>query len=175
MVPSSSNGGPIEPFQATDFPMKWTFENSLIQDITAANATMFHHENVWYLFATVVENEGASINDELFLYSSDHPLSTHWTPHPLNPIVSDVRSARPAGQLLLANGNTYRPAQDNSTGDGHGVRTFQILQLSETRYRENEVTAVTLDGHPKIRSACALAHHNGLTVVGGRMKKARLF
>lgn len=175
MALSSNNGGSIELFRATDFPMKWTFEKYLIQDITATNATMFHHENLWYLFATVVENEGASNNDELFLYSSDHPLNTRWTPHPQNPIVSDVRRARPAGRIFLANGHIYRPAQDNSTGDGHGIRIFQILQLSETRYREKEVKTIAPGRHPEIRTVGALALHNGLTVVSGRLRKVRLF
>lgn len=175
MVPSSSNGGPIELFRAIDFPMKWTFEKYLMQDITAANATMFHHEDLWYLFANVIENEGASINDELFLYSSALPLNTHWTAHPQNPIVSDVRVARPAGRIFLANGNIYRPAQDNSTGDGHGVRIFQILQLSETRYREKEVKAIATGRHHEIRTVGGFAYSNGLAVVSGRLRKGRLF
>lgn len=175
MIPSASNGGLIELFRATDFPMQWTFEKNLLENITAANATMFHHENRWYLFANVIENEGASINDELFLYSSDHPLSTRWMAHPQNPIVSDVRRARPAGRLFLANGNIYRAAQDNSTGHGHWVRVFQILCLSETQYREKEVEAITPGGHPKIRTVGTLVRSNGLAVASGRLRKARLF
>ncbi|MDH3890717.1 MAG: hypothetical protein OEV49_06500 [candidate division Zixibacteria bacterium] len=175
MIASSSDGGPVELFRATDFPTKWTYENCLIQDITAANATMFHHESSWYLLANAIENEGSSINDELFLFYADHPLSTHWTPHPLNPIVSDVRKARPAGRIFNVDGNLYRPAQDNSAGDGQGVRIFQIVILSESRYEEQEVRGIAAEGHSEIKSIGAFAGADGLTVVGGRVKKMRLF
>ena len=59
----------------------------------------------YWLFTNVITNNGASSHDELFLYHSSELVSNEWVSHPMNPIVSDVKKARPAGNLFMFNGN----------------------------------------------------------------------
>ena len=65
---------------------------------------------------------------------------TAWTgpfrPHPANPIVSDVRRARPAGRLFQRDGRLIRPAQDCAPRYGAAVVFNEVLELSPTHYRE---------------------------------------
>ncbi len=103
----------------------------MISDIYAVDSTLLNYNNRWWLFANVKTESGASSWDELHLFFADDLLSTAWTPHPLNPIVSDVSNARPAGPIFAHDGALYRPAQDCSLRYG-----FRIDLLTETSYAE---------------------------------------
>jgi hypothetical protein len=64
-------------------------------------------------------------------------LSDKWTSHPLNPIVSDIRSARPAGKVFLDDGKIIRPSQDCSGRYGRAFNYNIIHTLSENEYSES--------------------------------------
>ena len=81
---------------------------------------------------------GARESDELCLFFAAS-LAGPWLAHPRNPVVSDVRSARPAGRIFLDGGFLIRPAQDMST-PSFGVVLNRIEVLTETEYRERPVS-----------------------------------
>lgn len=89
----------------------------------------------------MVENPGASSFDELFLYSTGDLLTGEWEPHPLNPIVSDVRRSRPAGRIFEQDGRLYRPAQNCAGRYGSGIVLNRIDILSRTDYAESPITS----------------------------------
>jgi len=93
-----------------------------------ANATLIEHSMRWWMFACV--------NDELLLFYSDDPLSESWTPHPMNPVVSDVRSSRPAGRIFRRDGGLVRPAHDSSLGNGRTISFYRITKLTINEYEE---------------------------------------
>jgi hypothetical protein len=137
MVPESLEPRRIDLYRAADFPGRWVFERTLLDNIVAVDPTiLFHNGKVW-LFASGVRSRHC-INEELFLFFSDS-LSGHWTSHPLNPIVSDVRRARPAGRILVHEGEIIRPAQDCSGSYGRAVTFYRIDELSETAYCETPI------------------------------------
>jgi hypothetical protein len=80
-------------------------------------------------------------NTQLYLFVADH-IDGPWRFHPLNPIKSDVRSARPAGTPFVHEGKLYRPAQDCSRVYGGAVTVNEIITMTETDYREIEVSKV---------------------------------
>lgn len=89
-----------------------------------------------------IQEEGVSVNwDELHLYYADNPRGP-WKPHARNPVVSDVRSARPAGRLFWSNNQLYRPAQDSSVRYGYATTINHIKKLSPTEYSEIEVAKI---------------------------------
>ena len=104
MIPESSENGAVELYRADSFPDRWRFVRNLIPDIDAADATLVHENGKWWLFANVRQAPGVSPWDELFLFFSDDPVSGRWESHPMNPIVSDCRSARPAGAFIRRGG-----------------------------------------------------------------------
>jgi hypothetical protein len=58
----------------------------------------------------------------------------------MNPVVSkNKRIARNAGNIFEMNNKLYRPVQDCSNMYGEKVRMMEILELSETTYREREI------------------------------------
>lgn len=86
------------------------------------------------MFVNIAE-AGGSENDELFLFHADSPLGP-FAPHPQNPIVSDVRHARPAGRIFTRAGRLIRPSQDCAGGYGRAVVFNEILDLDPEHYRE---------------------------------------
>jgi hypothetical protein len=140
MLPETAEHGTVELYRAARFPDEWTLERILLSDVTATDATLLRHEGGWWLFAALAVDGGRPV-DELCLFSSDS-LHGQWEPHPLNPVVSDVRSARPAGRIFSRNGHLIRPAQDCSEAYGGRLVFNRIDVLSPTEYREAPIGAI---------------------------------
>ncbi|MBN1423841.1 hypothetical protein JXA88_04725 [Candidatus Fermentibacteria bacterium] len=174
MIPESMENGTIEAYRCVQFPREWEFCANLMTGVEAVDATLLHHGARWWLFANMKENRGASIEDELFLFSADTPLSEEWTPHPQNPIVSDVRRARPAGRIFLYDGQLYRPSQDGSMGYGYGIRMNKIVRLDEEEYEEREVDMIEPRWNPRIVGVHTFAHADRLSMIDGRLRRRRL-
>ena len=134
MVPESASVNAVPLYRAVDFPTRWEYVKDLLAGIYATDATLCEHEGVWYLFTAVSEAGGAS-TDELFLFVANTPLGP-WSPHPLNPIVSDVRSARPGGPLFRRDGALYRPAQNSDKTYGSSLSIMKVTELTPERYAE---------------------------------------
>jgi hypothetical protein len=138
MLPETAANGGIELYRAHSFPGGWALEAVLVPGVHAVDPTLIEHGGRYWLFANVAV-DGASTNDELSLFSS-RSLRGPWEPHPRNPIVSDVRRARPAGRPFLdESGALIRPSQDCSGFYGSAVVFNRIETLSETEYRETAV------------------------------------
>ena len=135
MLPETAQNRTLEIYRCVRFPDQWELATTLMTDIYAVDATLLECENKWWLFANVKEESGSSLN-ALHLFFSDDPLTNHWTPHPLNPIVRDIRSARPAGHIFMRDEKLIRPAQDNSRRYGYAIKFNRIVKLSETDYEE---------------------------------------
>jgi len=120
-----------------EFPDRWTLERVLIEGIVAVDPTLLRHNGRLWLFANVV-SRGRTAQDELFLFSAES-LDGPWSPHPMNPIVSDVRAARPAGRVFTRDGHLIRPSQDSSHGYGDAITLNRIEELTVASYREAPV------------------------------------
>jgi hypothetical protein len=117
------------------------------------------------LFTGFAENAAAAPNVELFLFHSDRLLGGHWNPHPANPIVSDIRNARPAGSLFVKDGKLIRPSQDCSEAYGHAIHLNEIEALSETEYCEKTLLTLDPDWDDKVLATHTYASCRDLTVI----------
>jgi hypothetical protein len=139
MIPETGKNKTIELYRSTDFPYKWEFEMNLMENISAVDTTLFFFNKKWWLFTTIDQTNNISGNStELFLFFTDNIFSGNWESHPDNPIVSDVRSARPAGKLFIKDGIIYRPSQDCSGRYGKAFNIKKVTKLTETEYNETD-------------------------------------
>jgi hypothetical protein len=69
-------------------------------------------------------------------------LTTNWTPHPSNPIITDVRTARPAGRIFIHDQKIYRPSQDCSGSYGKAFNLNEITILNEREYSEKMISKI---------------------------------
>jgi hypothetical protein len=147
MIPETSAVHQVQLFIAREFPGRWKLESVLLEDIEACDATLFADNSSYWLFMTV-PRRGVSPHEELHLYSS-RSLRGPYEPHPKNPIVSDVRTARPAGALFRRNGRLFRPSQDCLLRYGHAIQINEVITLTEHDYSERTVDRIDpkwLDG-----------------------------
>ena len=142
LVPETGQNKTIELYKCIEFPYRWEFHKYIMENVYAYDTTLFFYDRKWWLFANIVENEGASANDELFLFYAHDLFTDNWTPHPLNPIVSDSRRARPAGRIFIHNGCIIRPSQNNTIRYGYGIKFNRIITLNETEYKEVEIGSI---------------------------------
>ena len=80
-------------------------------------------------------------NNELYVYKIIGNFRK-LIPHKLNPVITDCRTARNAGKLLIPN-KLFRPSQINdSTGYGIGLNINNIDKLNLDSYEERTVKRI---------------------------------
>lgn len=135
MIPESMENNSIRLYKSFDFPKNWKFHKTLISNVAAVDATTFFYEDKVWLFTNIAK-DGASDWEELYLFYSDNILGT-WHSHPLNPIISDVTRARPAGKIFInKKGEIIRPSQDCSKCYGYATNLNVITKISTSEYEE---------------------------------------
>ena len=112
LMPETGANRAVELYRCEEFPGRWSLQRNLLQGWRAVDATLHADENGgWWMFVMI--SEDAQGLGALFLFMANSPLGP-WRPHPLNPIQSDIRHARPGGRLFHHEGKLLRPAQDCS-------------------------------------------------------------
>ncbi|MDX2053423.1 MAG: hypothetical protein SFV15_13580 [Polyangiaceae bacterium] len=134
----------IELWRALAFPHEWVFDRVLIDSLDAVDATWFQANDRFWILANIAPKGATSAADELHLFYSRNPFGP-FTRHPQNPLVSNVRGARPGGRVFLRNGALIRPGQDSSERYGGRIILHQIDELSEEHYAEHEVGTIEAD------------------------------
>ncbi|HZL32772.1 MAG TPA: formyl transferase, partial [Verrucomicrobiae bacterium] len=88
-----------------------------------------------------------------------------WRPHPRNPVLSDVRSARPAGRLIRRDGRWYRPAQDGSVSYGWALSLNRIDRLDDEGFRETRVAQLQPNWRKEVVGTHTLSEADDLTAI----------
>jgi hypothetical protein len=138
MIPESAASGTVELYRCDAFPDRWTLDRTLISR-RAVDSTMWIENGNYWLFTTIQERKGGA--GQLWLFRADS-LSGEWTPHPANPISTDVRFARGGGAVFRHGGRLYRPSQDGSGRYGRRLFLNEILILNEDTYCERPVVVI---------------------------------
>lgn len=139
MIPETSGANRIEIFRAVRFPDRWAHEAVLVDDVTASDATPVHHDGRWWMFATVWN--GGSYSDHLHLWSAPELLGP-WLPHPANPVLIDIASARPAGRFIHHDGRLLRPTQDGRGGYGAALNIMEVTRLDEYGFTQRPLANI---------------------------------
>lgn len=173
MIPESVANRTVELYKCIAFPHKWEFQKNLMENCNVVDSTLHYWKGKWWLFASQAETEGASRWDELFIYYSDSPLSNNWTPHPKNPVVSDVKSARPGGCLFMRDEHLYRPSQNCSRHYGYGFNICEITKLTELEYEEKIVSKIEPKWDKDLISTHTVNYKDGLTIIDGQVRRKK--
>lgn len=166
MIPEKTEVKRIDLYRCVEFPHRWEFVHTLIDGIKAADSTLVEHEGRWWLFCGAKIGR-TRINESLFAFYADSPLSQHWTPHPLNPLVRDLTRGRPAGRIYRnQQGQLLRPSQNCLRRYGYGIHLNHISQLSVTHYQEQSIWQMSGEQvHPDWRAMHHFDQHRCLVVM----------
>jgi hypothetical protein len=141
MVVESSEAKRVSLYRCVEFPLRWERVTDLIEGRECVDSTLYFHDGTWYLFANVSES-GGGLSDELFLFHSGS-LTGPYQPHPQNPVLTDARVSRPAGNLFRHDGRLVRPSQRCVPIYGSAIVFNEVLELSRERYRERTLSTLS--------------------------------
>ncbi len=171
MIPETRQAHSINLYQCTDFPTEWKHRATLMDSVEAVDSTMLFYKNKWWLFTNIAEPKGTAIDNELYLFYSDNLVTQNWKSHPMNPVISDVKGARPAGKILERNGKHYRPSQCSKPSYGYGIKINEIVVLTENEYQEREVAFIEPKWDKKLKGIHTICYENRLTMIDGAYDK----
>jgi len=146
MVPESRSSRNVVLYRATDFPSTWTPEAILLENTYAVDSTIFKANGKYWMFSGISDGRYSN-SDELSLFFSDS-LQGPWKPHAKNPVISDVRCARPAGAVFQHDNKLIRPSQDCSKTYGYGLCFSEIITLTEVDYEERQIAHLYPESTP---------------------------
>jgi hypothetical protein len=145
MIPETAQNGTVEVYRCIDFPLRWKRERVLLEGVSCVDATFHRGTDRWWMFANAAPSSrgeaGGMFDDELHLFHADSLLGD-WQPHRRNPVKSDARCARPAGNLYWHRGALYRPAQICVPLYGAGLSINRVLRLTPHDYAERQVERI---------------------------------
>ena len=122
MIPETAGHRTVELYRCTHFPERWEFVRDLMTDIYAVDATLLEYRGQ---VLVVCQCKGAGRQQPRRLKSLLRAISSRpGTGHLIrrNPIVHDIRPARPAGRIFLQEGKLIRPRQNSSRRYGYALR-----------------------------------------------------
>lgn len=171
LLPETGERRTVELHRAVEFPFRWELERVLLRDVVAADPTLLERDGRFWLFLAMSPT-GAPANEELFLFHADSPLGD-WHAHPLNPVVSDVRRARPAGRLFERDGVLIRPGQDCSAAYGGALTLSRVDVLEPWTYRETPIARIAPDWLPGLTATHTWAAAGDFEAIDGRRYRRR--
>ena len=169
-VPETFEKNEIALYRAVQFPERWERVCALLPGVDGVDPTVFLHEDRWWMFYTTRKT---GTNLKLFLASAP-ALEGPWSPHPSNPVKTDITGARPGGTPFLHGGVLYRPAQNSGVTYGGSLNIYRITKLTPTEYAEEFVCQITPDlfgsenQHPYPRGLHTLSVAGDLCVIDGK-------
>lgn len=171
MIPESSENNTIDLYYCEEFPNKWLFKKTLINNINAHDASLLVKDDKFWLFVNIVEDELISPNDELHIFYSDNLLNGEWKEHPQNPVISDVEKARSAGKLFYHNEQLYRPSQNCTKYYGYGLNINRIEILTTQQYKETTIKRSHPNWSDEIERFHTFNFENRLAVIDAFIKQ----
>jgi len=135
MIPEAWKTKKIALYKAIDFPLNWKEVSVLVDNVSGVDPILFKYGDRYWLAFTSREH-GPDIN--LFLYYASD-ITGPWSPHKRNPVKTDVRSSRSAGNVFELVGDLIRPAQDCSQTYGGRISLNKIKRLTPEEFEEDHL------------------------------------
>lgn len=155
MCPECFESGQIRIYRCAEFPLKWELQKVVMEGVSAADTMLFEKGGKWWMLTSLDESGAVDHCSELYLFSSDSPLDTNWTPHPQNPIRIDACGGRNAG-LVVDGEKLFRLAQRQGFDQyGQGLLVYEIKIISESLFVEELVSEI----NPTFRRGLRGTHH----------------
>ena len=133
MCPETGEKREIRIYKCVDFPLKWVFHKTLMNDVSAADTSIFAYEDKWWMFTNLDRSSICDHSSQLHIFYASNPMSDDWIPHINNPVIFDPLTARNGG--LIKNMNSiYRVYQRQGFdlyGEAFGVAKIDKLTTSE--------------------------------------------
>ncbi|NMH59052.1 glucosamine inositolphosphorylceramide transferase family protein [Alteromonas ponticola] len=156
MIPESHSANEIRLYECIDFPLKWRFKKTLMDNVSAADTMLLQDNDRWYMFTNICSAGTSDHHSELHIYWSEQFDSQSWTPISSgNPVIFDSERARNGG-FFKHNECLFRINQihdKNHYGKAFGIN--KVSKLSADEYVETRVK----DVYPNFKPDLDSTHH----------------
>ncbi|MGB3870095.1 MAG: hypothetical protein WA937_11620 [Flavobacteriales bacterium] len=163
VIPEQTHTGKVDLFLLDDEGTTLTFVRTLLEQ-PLCSPTLFQHEERWWLFGT-----DTRMPDTLLLAFHSKRFDGPYAPHQLNPIKTDIRSARPGGTPFHHAGALWRPAQDGSVSGGQIIFN-RIVSLTPTQFHEQAAKRMEPVPGPWSHGLHTVSAMGDVTLVDGMRK-----
>ena len=170
LIPESADVGELWLYKAENFPKKWKRYQCIFQNKAIYDASLFYHNDFWYLLGTEKLSEGGNRDQYLHIYYSKDLVNSEWVSHPQNPVSLDVRGARPAGKIFKKNGKIYRASQIGAPKYGYGIQLNEIEVLSPSEFSETKVEEILPKWKNKLLATHTFNFVDGFTIIDAQGK-----
>lgn len=132
IMPESSKEGDLCCYEYDEVLHTLVNKKTIIPNSGLLDSTILFHNNKYWLFAT---KRGDDSNAGLYIYFSN-TWDGNYQPHPQNPVKTNLKGSRPAGNFIIQNGEIFRPAQNSSDYYGKSIIIHKIEKLDEQQFEE---------------------------------------
>jgi hypothetical protein len=164
MCPESCAAKQIRVYECVRFPLEWKLSVISMRDVSAVDSMIFQENDLWWLLTNISTTEPAEHCAELHLFYAATPLTEHWEPHKLNPILFDPQRARNGGLLRDDRGLIRVSQTQNFQSYGASANLNRITRITREEYAEELVSSITPTFMPGIHGTHHL-HSNGAYTV----------
>lgn len=150
MVPETFEAGEISLYGCLEFPDRWERTGTLMDNVEASDTMIFEQAGRWWMLTNLRPEGALDFFSRLYVFWSDNPTSSGWTPHPLNPVIIDADGGRNGGLLRDGDDQIFRVGQEQSLMTyGAGWSVSLIRALDPQQYDESTLTTAkpTTSGH----------------------------
>lgn len=164
ICPESSANRDIRVYRCVEFPLKWELSSIIMTEVSAVDTILLEHGGKWWMLTNIEPAEIGDNRSELYIYSSDSPLSKSWHPHKNNPVIVDALKARNGG-IIVDNDCVFRVSQRQGFDQyGKESQINRIITLNDNDYVEVPVSRVTSDVRVNAIATHHLHSNAGITV-----------
>ncbi|MDL2281720.1 hypothetical protein LJC44_01200 [Parabacteroides sp. OttesenSCG-928-G06] len=170
IIPENSQSGSLSIYKYNTEKDSVEYINKLLEQ-PAVDPVIIKREGTYFLLCTFPFN-----NDEdtrLFIYHADR-LTGPYEAVVVNPVKSDIRSARPGGDFFQKEGSLYRISQNCALRYGHQFNINEVFQLSKEGFQEKIVKSY-LPFLPYSTGTHTCNMHKDILVIDGYIYQFRPF
>jgi hypothetical protein len=165
MCPETQAAREVRLYKCVSYPLGWELHRVLMKGVSAVDTILFKHDGRWWMLTNIDSSESGDHCSELHVFYADDLDSSHWTPHPMNPVIFDSRRARNGG-LLFDRDGVYRVFQVQGFGVyGESMGIARITELTAARYKEQVLCSITPSFFASLKGAHTYSFAGGLLAI----------
>ena len=139
IIPESAHDNCLFRLKCTDFPDKWEYDKTLIEE-KLVDTVLYNEDGTNIYITERVVTEG--VFDRLDIFVDNEGVIKEFAS---NPVKTEAANARGAGCLFRCDGDLIRPSQDCSSSYGGKLNFNKIITLSESEFQEECIATVSAE------------------------------
>ena len=172
LIPETHQNKRLEIYKAKNFPYVWRLYSTAFNGEIVADPTIFLFDKKLWLFINKTKKKLSNLNKDLYIYQIDSLKLKKITEHKKNPVISNFKGGRNAGNIFKLNGKIYRPSQINKCKKyGYGLQISEIIKLNINTYFEKKEKIILPNFLKNLKGTHHISKSGRLSIIDMNFKK----